>query len=472
MSKFFGIDKNIKTHFLRWGYMFDLGLSLDLAKERHDSKLYKKIRTYFSNQKTESIEELFNTLISLDFHPHKAEELTKILSVKSLGEYDLLINDLIDIIQARNTSVEYYTFRGWDIESAKKKIKNFFRAGNRSIQKKRENNPNYNDWYKNTRIKGAEKAHTINSDENPSKMEKKIGDLLKKKHSVESYYSPCVHPELNQLYHKKNYIHDFYVDQKYIIEYNGIFWHKDHFSFPNKFTLDDYMLEIKKAYNCIDLVSRNKKYIIIWENDFQDEHEIMAFLENIFSDESNNQNFYSSRVKDIELYTEYKYSQEKQYKQNKLFGDIVTRISEESHCESKKVAAIAVKNGRIIATGINGSVSGLVNCNDYFREEHKLQKIKINYEDWKKTTEWRKQHIEWSDHHEIHAEQALIAESVKNGIALSDVDIYVSLEPCMNCSKILAAVGPNRIFYVNEYDRKNPKAKSFLNNAGIILQKI
>lgn len=165
-------------------------------------------------------------------------------------------------------------------------------------------------------------------------------------------------------------------------------------------------------------------------------------------------------------------TKEKQLKINNLFRDIVIRFSQESHCESKKVAALAVKNGRIIATGINGSIAGLTNCDDYWKEQHKIQKISMDYWNWIQTSEWREQHHAWSNLNEVHAEQSLIAEACINGINLSGIDIYVSLQPCPHCAKLLGALKPKRIFYVNEYDKSDSYSKLLLNAAGVKLEKI
>jgi dCMP deaminase len=59
----------------------------------------------------------------------------------------------------------------------------------------------------------------------------------------------------------------------------------------------------------------------------------------------------------------------KKDREKALFKDIVLRISQESHCLSRHVAAIAVKNGRIIATGINGTPAHTENCDEFFKKE-------------------------------------------------------------------------------------------------------
>lgn len=473
INKFLGIDKNIKTPILKWGHLFNIGITLEEASIRHESKFYKKIRTYLGSSKIiiDSQKKLYEFLIEKEFNDLKAKEITKIFEAEDIEEYDLLMNDLIETISKKNVEVDYYTYRGWKLEESLKRSKEFFRKGNLSIQNKRCISPLYDEWYKLTRKKGAEKSHIFQSNEKESYTEKEIKNILSKKYRVKKFYSPCVHSELNQLFKRKNFIHDMLINDKFIIEYNGSYWHKDFVTFPDKFSIEDYIFEIKKAYNCLELIPRGKKYLIVWENDFNNIDEIIDFIEKTMM-LNTDQLFFSSRDLDISLYNEYYISQEKQKRKNNLFKDIVERFSIESHCESKKVAAIAVKNGRIIATGINGSISGLTNCDEYWKKQHKIQKIKKEYLDWIKTPEWREQHHIWSNSNEVHAEQSLIAEAAKNGINLSNVDIYISLQPCQHCSKLLAALQPSRIYYINDYDRSDNKSKLLLNNAGIILEKI
>jgi dCMP deaminase len=185
----------------------------------------------------------------------------------------------------------------------------------------------------------------------------------------------------------------------------------------------------------------------------------------------------------------------KQIRLNNLFKDIVLRFAQESHCESKKVAVLAVKNHRIIASGINGTAAGQPNCDDVFRtlyekgrkksydwpepvkiegREYGMVKIPKNmdYEEWKKMSMWRDAHHVWSSKNELHAEQNLIAIAAREGINLSGTDIYVSLEPCINCAKLLVALRPLHIYYVEDYDYDVGDSKSVLKKARIPLIKI
>lgn len=159
-----------------------------------------------------------------------------------------------------------------------------------------------------------------------------------------------------------------------------------------------------------------------------------------------------------------------------LFKDIVLRFAQESKCESKKVAALAVKNNRIVSTGINGTISKYINCCDYFKQYYNdnniLESLNLTYDEWIKTSEWRKLHHEWSNIHECHAEINMIIEASKNQVLLKDCDIYVSLQPCEHCTKSLISLEVKNIYYVNAYDKNKPESMQLLKDCNINIEQI
>lgn len=163
----------------------------------------------------------------------------------------------------------------------------------------------------------------------------------------------------------------------------------------------------------------------------------------------------------------------KEERRHKLFKDIVSRFAEESHCEYIKVAAIAVKDGRIIATGINGSPRNSINCDVYFQDLWtKTCENGDSYSEWKNTREWRVLHHQWADVHEIHAEQSLICEAARRGISLKDSDIYISYEPCIHCSKLLIGLHPKNVYFIHTYDKSDPDSKMLFEEQSINIEQI
>jgi len=466
VDTFLSIDKNIKSSWLNWQSLFNRGLSIEKAEELHTADFFKKIRLFFSDSKIND----FETILENDnFNYNVIYDLKQKALSENIDIFLLFVDEFNEIKSFKNHDIEYWIKRGWSLEESKQSLKEFFNKGVLSIKEKRKNSI-YDKAFCETRIPGA-LASSLKNRSNESKVELEIKELLKNNHVIEDFYSPVLNEELKQIYNKKNFLHDAFIDNKYILEYNGIYWHKDFTRFK-QFSKNDYMFEIKKAYNCLYEVERkfSVKYIIIWENDFSNINDIISFIEKCILD--NESDFFSSRNIDYDFFNEYVNYRKNEEKNKKLFSQIVDIYAKESHCESKKVAAIAVKNGRIIATGINGTPKGYINCDDYFHNLYFSLGIDMPYEEWVLTDEWRTMHHEWSNENEIHAEQSLICESAKNGVALDNVDIYTSMQPCIHCSKMLAALKPNKIYYVHDYDKSSSYSKFLLNSCGIVLEKI
>ena len=110
--------------------------------------------------------------------------------------------------------------------------------------------------------------------------------------------------------------------------------------------------------------------------------------------------------------------------QNKTFMEIASTIATESKAVNYKVGAIAVRDGRIIATGYNGTPPGANNeC-----EENGITKKDV-----------------------IHAESNLIAFSSKHGLSTGGADVYCTLSPCSTCATLLSAAGISRYYYRDTY---------------------
>ena len=142
-------------------------------------------------------------------------------------------------------------------------------------------------------------------------------------------------------------------------------------------------------------------------------------------------------------------------KDDKVFLKVCQNISSLSHCISKQVAVIGVKDRRIIATGINGTIKGTTNCDEHYSNG----------------TFTREEHHDWSLLNEVHAEINMISYCAKNGISLEGATVYCTLEPCTDCSKALAVSGIKHIVYLNGYEYTPKEAKQILINAGISISK-
>lgn len=123
----------------------------------------------------------------------------------------------------------------------------------------------------------------------------------------------------------------------------------------------------------------------------------------------------------------------------KLFGGL-------SYSEKKKVGTVIAKDGRILATGYNGTVSGFDNtCETYYFLEDKLV----------------------TSPYVIHAEQNALMFCAKNGIPTDGTTMYITLSPCATCAKLIVQAGIKRVVFLECY--KDLGGLNFLQLAGVEL---
>ena len=140
---------------------------------------------------------------------------------------------------------------------------------------------------------------------------------------------------------------------------------------------------------------------------------------------------------------------------DKNFINIAKEIASASKCVSKNVGAVIVKDGRILSTGYNGTPPKYTNCCEYWDNEY------------------TKDHHEWSKTYEIHAEMNAIIWAAREGISIDGATIYVTLEPCSECSKNLIASGIKRIVYENSYEHTNSAVVTkFLKANNVIIEQL
>jgi dCMP deaminase len=103
-----------------------------------------------------------------------------------------------------------------------------------------------------------------------------------------------------------------------------------------------------------------------------------------------------------------------------------------STCLAFPVGAVIVKDRQILATGYNGSPSGSVHCTAQGFCYPGLSSC-----DASKTLPSRA----------VHAEANAIAQAARHGISTGGASIYVTLEPCIYCLKLVISAGIREVFY-------------------------
>jgi dCMP deaminase len=126
-----------------------------------------------------------------------------------------------------------------------------------------------------------------------------------------------------------------------------------------------------------------------------------------------------------------------------MFIDIVKSTARLSTCTKHNVGAILVKDRRVLLQGYNGTVSGFINCKTKFG----------NVQTWDEDI--TRQHKQWSESFELHAEMNLLTYAAKYGIALDNSEVYCTHTPCNNCLKHLISAGVKRVSYLYDYVDKS-----------------
>ena len=120
-------------------------------------------------------------------------------------------------------------------------------------------------------------------------------------------------------------------------------------------------------------------------------------------------------------------------KLDKVFINIAKETSTLSHCVRSKVGAVLVKDGNIISFGYNGTPSGMDNT---------CEKDDVTFP------------------HVIHAECNAILKAAKTGNSIDGSTLYLTLSPCLDCSKLILQSGIKKVVYLNVY--RNTQGIDFL----------
>jgi len=130
-----------------------------------------------------------------------------------------------------------------------------------------------------------------------------------------------------------------------------------------------------------------------------------------------------------------------------------------STCLAFPVGAVIVKNKQVLATGYNGPPSGSAHCTAQGYCYPALSSC-----DASKSMPSRA----------VHAEANAIAQAAKHGIATTDASIYVTLEPCLSCLKLIISSGISEVFYETPFNREgsNIVRDSFISEGLITLKQI
>lgn len=103
-------------------------------------------------------------------------------------------------------------------------------------------------------------------------------------------------------------------------------------------------------------------------------------------------------------------------------------VSEQATCLRKAVGAVIVRENRVVATGFNGSLPGAAHCLDVGCQLEAGHCVRTT-----------------------HSEANAILQAARFGISVDGSTIYVTVNPCRYCLKLIAGCGIRKVVYGEWY---------------------
>ncbi len=116
-----------------------------------------------------------------------------------------------------------------------------------------------------------------------------------------------------------------------------------------------------------------------------------------------------------------------------IYMELAVNLAKRSHCIKRHVGAVLTQDTRIISIGYNGPPSGTHNCDEEWPDQGCPRDSKGGCS------------------LAIHAEQNAILYAVKNKSSVEGATLYVTLSPCLACSRIIYSMKIARVIYLSSY---------------------
>ncbi len=141
---------------------------------------------------------------------------------------------------------------------------------------------------------------------------------------------------------------------------------------------------------------------------------------------------------------------------DEYFMKIAQVASLRSNCVKRKVAAILVRDRRVISSGYNGTPRGAKNCfeggcprcNSLAASGTKLEECLCS-----------------------HGEENAITQAAYHGVSVKDATLYTTFAPCLMCTKMIINAGIREVFYNMDYPL-NDTSFSLLKEAGVDCRRV
>lgn len=141
---------------------------------------------------------------------------------------------------------------------------------------------------------------------------------------------------------------------------------------------------------------------------------------------------------------------------DEYFMNIARVASLRSNCMKRKVAAVIVKDNRVVSTGYNGTPRGIQNCNeggcprcnDLAPSGQALGECLCS-----------------------HAEENAIVQAAYHGVSVKEATLYTTFSPCLICTKMILNSGIKEVVYNAAYPMGELPLK-LLKEAGVVTRNV
>jgi dCMP deaminase len=140
---------------------------------------------------------------------------------------------------------------------------------------------------------------------------------------------------------------------------------------------------------------------------------------------------------------------------DEYFMSIAKVVAMRSNCMKRKVAAIIVKDRRVISTGYNGTPRGAKNCNEGGCPRCNSMAASGTALDECLC---------------CHGEENAITQAAYHGTSLKGATLYTTFAPCLLCTKMIINSGIAEVVYNQEYPL-NERALLLLSECGVVLRR-
>jgi dCMP deaminase len=141
---------------------------------------------------------------------------------------------------------------------------------------------------------------------------------------------------------------------------------------------------------------------------------------------------------------------------DEYFMNIAKVVASRSNCMKRKVAAIIVRDKRVVSTGYNGTPRGTRNCNEGGCPRCNNMAVSGTALDECLCS---------------HGEENAIVQASYHGVSLKDAIIYSTFAPCLQCAKMIINSGIREVIYNTDYPL-NDSAFRLFQEAGVFIRKL